>query len=81
MPIRDGSKFKWPGGLKQGGDQTFSRKKGGQTFFYSTLGGSIFLRVLTRHARRARVTENALYRRLISILMPYKAIEVLNLIL
>ena len=47
-----------------------------------TLGRiKFFSRVSTRHARRARVTENALYRRLISILMPYKAIEVLNLIL
>ena len=57
-------------------------KKGGSNFFYTTLGGvKFFSRVLTRHARRARVTENALYRRLISILMPYKAIEVLYILL
>ena len=81
--IREGSKFKWPGGgLKKGGSNFFSKKKGGSNFFYSTLGGvKFFSRVSTRHARRARVTENALYRRLISILMPYKAIEVIYILL
>ena len=44
-------------------------------------GVKFFSRVLTWHAHRASVTENAIYRRLISILMPYKAIEVLYILL
>ena len=75
--------LKWPGGLKKGGGQTFSRKKGGvKLFLLDSWGGvKFFSRVLRRHARRARVTENALYRLSISILMPYKAIEVLYILL
>ena len=70
------------GGPEKGGVKLFLEKKGGSNFFYSTLGGvNFFSRVLRRHARRARVTENALYRLSISILMPYKAIEVLYILL